>query len=54
VWRIERCGDDVRLTKEFINDFAVFDKCHVSATWAFPNNLFVLCKDGEIFKVRPV
>jgi len=32
-------------------DFAVFADNHVSATWAFPNNLFVLAKDGEIYKV---
>ena len=37
--------------QEYNNDFAAFSKNHVTATWAFPNNLFVLTKDGQLYKV---
>ena len=51
VWRIKRCGDDIRLAQEPIPEVEAFLRTHISMTWAFPNNIFVLTKTGDIFKV---
>lgn len=50
VWRIKRCGDDTRLAQEFLpSEFRANN--HVATTWGFPNNLYVIHRDGTISKV---
>ena len=50
VWRIKKCGENTRLVPDTKLPTEL-KKCeHMSATWAFPNYLFVLTRHGEMLK----
>ena len=52
VWKIKRCGEDIRLVGETITANTDITSKHVSATWAFPQFLYILTKTGAIHRVR--
>ena len=50
LWRIKRCGNDTRLSQEPVPFEEFLAENHISTTWMFPTNLFLLTKKGEITK----
>ena len=50
VWKVKRCGDDIRLVTQHVSDEKDVLTGHISTTWAFPQFLYVLSKTGTIFK----
>ena len=50
LWRIKRCGNDTRLSQEPVPFEEFLAENHISTTWMFPTNLFILTKKGEITK----
>ena len=52
VWKIKRCGEDIRFDEQFITEEPEILREHLSATWVYPNYLYVLTKMGNIFRVN--
>ena len=52
VWKIKRCGEDIRFDEQFITEEPEILRDHLSATWVYPNYLYVLTKMGTIFRVN--
>ncbi len=50
IWKIKRCGDDIRLVEDFVSNEPELTKKHICATWAYPQGLFVLTKLGKVWK----
>ena len=50
IWRIKKCGENTRLVREEKLPGEIKSCEHMSATWAFPNYLFVLSRQGSIMK----
>ena len=51
MWKVKRCGDDIRLVSQFVSTFDEINTTHVSSTWVYPNFLYILTKTGTVFKV---
>ena len=52
VWKIKRCGEDIRLDEQTITREAEILNQHLTATWAYPNYMYILTKMGTIFRVN--
>ena len=50
VWRIKKCGENTRLVQEDKLPKEIKSCEHMSATWAFPNYVFLLSRQGSILK----
>ena len=51
VWKIKRCGDDQRLCEVPYTDEKDIEANHVTATWSYPQKLFVLTKKGTFYMI---